>query len=229
MSRAFVREGHDLVLIGRSAEALRAEAADLEVRGNRPVPVCVWDLLDRQHHAERFAELVSNTELSGVFFAAGVLYPEKDLENDGDLTRHLFDMNLTETIVVLNLFAHHLQRQGGGFLSVLSSVAGDRGRAANKTYGASKAGLTAYLEGLRAAMQGTGVRVQTVKPGPVRTPMTDGYKGPAILLAEPEAVARDIVRGIRSGKAVVYTPGFWRLVMAIIRALPESLARKVPG
>ena len=78
-------------------------------------------------------------------------------------------------------------------------------------------------------MQGTGVRVQTVKPGPVRTPMTDGYKGPAILLAEPEAVARDIVRGIRSGKAVVYTPGFWRLVMAIIRALPESLARKVPG
>lgn len=229
VGRALAREGRELVLIGRNAESLRAEAADLEIRSGRAVPVFVWDLLDREHHAARFAELASAYDLEGVFFAAGVLSPETDLENDADLTRRLLDMNLTETIVVLNLFAARLKARRGGFLSVVSSVAGDRGRAANKTYGASKAGLSAWLEGERAALHGTGVLVQTVKPGPVRTPMTDGYKGPGLLLADPAKVAGDIVRGIRKRKTTVYTPGFWRWVMAIIRALPEALARKVPG
>src|SRR5690606_16306616 len=118
---------------------------------------------------------------------------------------------------------------GRGVLSVLSSVAGDRGRTKNKTYGASKAGLSTWLEGLRAALHGTGVLVQTVKPGPVRTPMTAGYGGPRLLLAEPERVARDIVRGLERGRTTVYTPGYWRFVMAVLRAVPEALARKVPG
>jgi decaprenylphospho-beta-D-erythro-pentofuranosid-2-ulose 2-reductase len=157
VSRELLRRGHNLVLIGRSVEALRAEAADLKVRFGRECPVFTWDLLDRTGHARRFAELTEATPLSGLFFAAGVLFPEKTAASDADVTRLIFDMNLTETIVVVNLFAQHFEKQGGGFLSALSSVAGDRGRAFNKTYGASKAGLTAYLEGLRAALEGDGV------------------------------------------------------------------------
>ena len=229
LARELTRRGRDLVLVGRSEEALKAEAADLAVRVNRAVPVFAWDLLDRTHHAERFAALAAAHDIGGVFFAPGVLLSEAVAEADPERTRHLFDLNLTEPVVVLNLFATHFNKRGGGFLSVLSSVAGDRGRAANKTYGASKAGLTAWLEGLRAALHGTGVLVQTVKSGPVRTPMTAAYKGPAILLADPDAVAKTIVDAIEKKRTTVYAPGYWRYVMAVIRALPEFLARKVPG
>jgi short-subunit dehydrogenase len=229
VTRELLRRGREVVLVGRDADRLRAEAADLEVRLGRACPVYVWDLLDREHHERRFRELVAAHEIAGVFFAAGVLFPEKVAEGDADVTRLLFDMNLTETVVVLNLFADQFRKRGAGFLSVLSSVAGDRGRAANKTYGAGKAGLSAYLEGLRASLHGSGVLVQTVKPGPVRTPMLAAYKGPKILLADPAKVARDIVRGIERRQTTVYTPGYWWWVMAVIRALPEFLARKVPG
>lgn len=232
VSRELVRRGARLVLVGRREEALRAEAADLAVRHGQTFPVFTWDLLERDAHAARFRELTAAHRVDGVFFAAGIMPLEQEAEGDAALTRAAFDLNLTETVVVLNLFARHLRAApGGGFLSVLSSVAGDRGRAANKTYGATKAGLTAYLEGLRASCHGTGVRVQTVKPGPTRTPMTlnVGYKGPALLLAGPDGVARAIVRGIVAGRSTVYAPGYWRAIMALIRALPEFLARKVPG
>ena len=229
VTREWLRRGHNVVLVGRDEAALRAESADLKVRLGRECPVFVWDLLDRARHAERFAELDRLHAPGGLFLAAGLLHGEDALEADPDLTRRLLDVNLTEPIVVLNLFARRFRERGAGFLVVLSSVAGDRGRAANKTYGASKAGLSAYLEGLRAALHGSGVRVLTIKPGPVRTPMTAGYKGPSVLLADPVAVARRIAGAIERSRPVTYVPGYWRWVMAIIRALPESLARKVPG
>jgi decaprenylphospho-beta-D-erythro-pentofuranosid-2-ulose 2-reductase len=229
VSRELLARGASLVLVGRDEAALRAEAADLAVRHGRECGVFAWDLGERDLHAQRFAALASQGELGGLFFASGVMPAEKDAENDAALTRLNFDVNLTETVVVLNLFAGHFRGRGAGFISVLSSVAGDRGRAGNKTYGASKAGLSAYLEGLRASLHDAGVLVQTVKPGPTRTPMTADYKGPAALVAEPDDVARAIVRGISRRRGTVYAPGYWRLIMGIIRALPEFLARKVPG
>jgi short-subunit dehydrogenase len=229
VTRELLRRGREVVLVGRDEAALRAEAADLKVRLHRDCPTFAWDLLDRGNHAARFAELERLHSPGGLFLAAGLLHDEAALEADADLTRRLLDVNLTEPIVVLNLFANRFRERGRGFIAALSSVAGDRGRAANKTYGASKAGLTAYLEGLRASLHGSGVSVLTIKPGPVNTPMTAGYKGPAPLLADPAKVARRIVDAIDRGRAVTYAPGYWRGVMALIRALPESLARKVPG
>lgn len=229
VTREWLRRGRDAVLVGRDEAALRAEAADLKVRTGRDCPVFVWDLLDRDHHAARFAALDRLHAPGGLFFAAGLLAPEAVLEADPEATRRLLDVNLTEPLIVLNLFAARFRERGEGFIAVLSSVAGDRGRAANKTYGASKAGLSAWLEGLRAALHGTGVRVLTIKPGPVRTPMTAGYKGPAFLLADPARVATRIVDALERGRAVTYAPGYWRGVMALVRALPEALARRVPG
>lgn len=229
VTREFLRRGCEVVLVGRDEDALRGEAADLKARLGRDCPVFVWDLLDRENHAARFEEFDRRHAPMGLFLAAGLLAPESSLEAQPDLTRRLLDLNLTEPVVVLNLFARRFAERGGGFLAALSSAAGDRGRAANKTYGASKAGLTAYLEGLRAALHGTGVRVHTIKPGPVRTPMTAGYKGPALLLADPARAAKRIVDALARGRAVTYVPGYWRWVMAVIRALPETLARKVPG
>jgi decaprenylphospho-beta-D-erythro-pentofuranosid-2-ulose 2-reductase len=229
VTREWLRRGGAAVLVGRNETALRAEAADLKVRLGCECPVFVWDLLDRGNHAARFSELDRLHAPGGLLLAAGVLSPETSLETDPEATRRLFDVNLTEPVAVLNLFAQRFRERGTGFLAALSSVAGDRGRAANKTYGASKAGLTAYLEGLRASLHGSGVSVLTIKPGPVRTPMTAGYKGPSILLADPVKVARMVVDAIERRRPVTYVPGFWRWVMALIRTLPETLARKVPG
>ena len=229
VSRDLLARGAALILVGRDEVALRAEAADLLVRFGRPCTVFVWDLLDRDRHAERFEALAALGPIGGVFFAAGVMPSGRTGGTDPIRTRLTLDINLTETIVVLNLFADYFLARRAGFLSVLSSVAGDRGRVGNYTYGASKAGLSTYLEGLRAALHGSGVLVQTVKPGPTRTPMTREYEGLALLLSSPETVARTIVRGVERGRTTVYAPGYWRLIMAIIRQLPEFLARKVPG
>ncbi len=225
------RRGHDLVLIGRNEAALQAEAADLSVRFGKAFPVLAWDLYSPGpgDHASRFAELTALAPLAGVFLAAGVMPAENEAHTRAEATRAMFGTNLTEAVVVLNLFADHFKEKRGGFLAVLSSVSGDRARAKVKTYAASKAGLSAYLEGLRHALHAHGVRVCTIKPGPVRTPMTADYKGLPFLLADPEPVARAIVDGVERGRKEVYVPGWWRWIMAAFRMLPDALWRKVPG
>jgi short-subunit dehydrogenase len=114
----------------------------------------------------------------------------------------------------------------GGAIAVLSSVAGDRGRGSNYCYGATKAALTAYADGLRGRLNDTGVNVVTVKPGPVKTAMTAGLPGYE-KMAEPAQVAKQIVRAIDKRKNTVYTPGKWRLIMAVIRAIPEFIFKKL--
>jgi short-subunit dehydrogenase len=115
-----------------------------------------------------------------------------------------------------------------GTLAVISSVAGDRGRASNYVYGSAKAAVSAFCEGLRMRLFHTGVHVLTIKPGPVATPMTAGMKMPAIIVATPEKVARDIVRAVRRKAATLYTPWFWRPIMFVIRALPAAVLRRLP-
>ena len=109
----------------------------------------------------------------------------------------------------------------------VGSVAGDRGRASNYVYGAAKAGFAAYLSGLRARLHGSGVRVLTVKPGYVATAMLSGRRVPALLVASPGRVARDIRRAVLRGHDVLYTPLWWRPLLAAYRILPENLAKRL--
>ena len=140
-------------------------------------------------------------------------------------TAETFEANLAGPAVIIELFAEHLKGKAGGFVSCLTSVAGDRGRASNYHYGASKAGLSTFLEGLRQRLHGTGVLVQDVKPGPVRTRMTAGMRKGPVVRARP--VARAIVRALDAGRGTVYVPGWWRMVMAVIRAIPAPLFRRL--
>jgi len=134
--------------------------------------------------------------------------------------------NALSVVSLGTLLANRLEAQGRGCLAVISSVAGDRGRQSNYVYGTAKATVTAFLSGLRNRLQRSGVRVLTVKPGMVDTPMTAGMKkGP--LFASPETVAAGIVRAVDKGKDVVYLPGYWRLVMAVIKALPEGVFKRL--
>lgn len=224
--------GGSLILIGRDKAALEAMASDLErAHGRRPT-VMEWDVLDFDGHAERFQSLVAahgggegDPGLQGIFFAAGAQYPQDECDVDPVKTRRLFDTNLTGPAIVLDLFAGHFRRKGGGWISCVSSVAGDRGRGKVLAYGASKAGLSAYLDGLRFRLTGTGVFVQTIKPGFVRTRMTAGMQ--SALMAEPEPVARAIVSALDRRRETVYVPGIWKWIMLIIRWIPAPIFRRM--
>lgn len=225
--------GESLILIGRDGAALEAMASELERAYGRRPAVSVWDVLDFRGHADRFRDLAAahgpkdsgGQGLQGVFFAVGAQYPQDECDADPDKTRLTMDTNLTGPAILIDLFAGHFRRQGRGWISCVSSVAGDRGRGKVLAYGASKAGLSAYLDGLRFRLTGTGVFVQTIKPGFVRTRMTAGMT--SALMAEPEKVARAIVSALDRRREVIYVPGIWRWIMFIIRRIPAPVFRRM--
>ena len=134
--------------------------------------------------------------------------------------------NLTGAVSVLTYCAEYLRVRGEGCIVGLSSVAGDRGRQSNYAYGAAKAGLSTYLQGLRNRLHPAGVRVTTVKPGFVDTAMTFGMDG-LFLVASPEYVGERIARLMETRAKVVYLPWFWRYIMWIIRCIPEFLFKRL--
>src|SRR6516164_9862855 len=128
-----------------------------------------------------------------------------------NVLRQSLDVNFLSAAELLEIAAAYFEPRRSGFIAAISSVAGDRGRQSNYTYGAAKAGLTAYLQGLRNRLWRAGVHVLTVNPGFVDTPMTRGRINPnSLLVATPERVARDIDRALRRRRDVLYTPWFWR-------------------
>ena len=151
--------------------------------------------------------------------------PEKQAEADPAEARRILEINFTACVPLLDLLAQYLKK-GAGFLCVISSVAGDRGRQSNYHYGAAKAGLSAYLQGLRNRLHPAGVAVITVKPSFVDSRMTFGRKG-LFLVASPEKVARRIYKSIGKCRNVVYLPGFWRPIMFLVRLIPEWLFKRL--
>lgn len=129
-------------------------------------------------------------------------------------------------VSLLTLLANRLEAQKSGTIAVISSVAGDRGRSSNYVYGTAKGAVSLFLQGLRGRLHPSGVRVLTIKPGFVDTPMTADVKKNA-LFASPEGIAKGIVSAIDRGREVVYLPSFWRGIMLMIRAVPEPLFKRL--
>jgi decaprenylphospho-beta-D-erythro-pentofuranosid-2-ulose 2-reductase len=227
LARLMAQRGDRLVLLGRDAVDLEKSARDLEVRGGNPVATAECDLETPETFAP--ALLAAETALGGldtVVVTAGLFATQDRLEADPELTRRLLLVDFTNTVVFCEEARRRLQARGGGTLCVFSSVAGERGRKPVVLYGAAKAGLTRYLEGLDHRFRATGLRTVCVKPGFVRTSMTDGLPAPPFA-GEPDAVAVRVLRAIDAGTPVVYVPGAWRYVMAVIRLLPRAVMRRV--
>ena len=226
-ARIEAARGSRFVLLGRNADRLQAIADDLRVRGAAGADVAPLDV-DRLDAHEAALQDASG-RLGGfdvALIAHGTLPDQAACEADTAQALAAFSTNATATISLMNVLARLLEAQAGGTLAVISSVAGDRGRAGNYVYGSAKAAVSAYASGLRQRFRGGAVNVLTIKPGFVDTPMTrDFRKGP--LWAAPERVAHGIVRAIDRRRSVAYLPWFWWPVMRVITHLPEFVFRRI--
>jgi len=228
LARLSAERGDAICLLGRNDVDLERSAADLRVRGaTGPVRCFACDL----EQTETFAAAISAarealTGLDAVVVTAGIFATQEELETDPALAERLLRINFSHTVMFCEAARKVLLDEGEGTLCVFSSVAGERGRKPVIIYGAAKAGLTRYLEGLDHKYRADGLRVITVKPGFVKTSMTAGLPPPPFA-GEPDAVAARVLSAIDRGTPVVYAPAPWRYIMAIIRALPRAIMRRI--
>jgi decaprenylphospho-beta-D-erythro-pentofuranosid-2-ulose 2-reductase len=219
LAERLAADGDNLVLAGRDVADLSRTAADLRLRFNVKVDVISFD--------DCVARLPEG--LDGVVACHGLMFDQTAAEADPDLAREMIDVNYTSVVLILERAAADFLKRGGRgkTIAAISSVAGDRGRKSNYLYGAPKAAVSAYLDGLRHRLAPSGVAVLTIKPGFVDTKMTWGKPG-MFLVASPAKVAGDIHRALRRGRGgVIYTPWFWRWIMFIIRSIPEPIFKRL--
>jgi short-subunit dehydrogenase len=226
-ARLFAQRGDALFLVGRKADVLDSMCADLKVRGASAVGMRAMDANDFSAHQAMLED--AEQSLSGldvVLIAYGTLSDQKACESSVELTLQELSTNAISVAAILTRVATRFEQRKSGTIAVISSVAGDRGRQSNYVYGSAKALVTAFTSGLRQRLYKSGVGVVTIKPGFVDTPMTAAFpKGP--LWASPRKVAAGIVRAIDRSDSVRYLPGFWRLIMLIIRSIPETVFRRL--
>lgn len=223
MARLLAARGNTLFLAARNEAALETLVTDLKTRGAVAVAGGRFEALDLAAHATLIDEAADALGgLDTVILAYGDLPDQAITENSPDKVVAALHTNFVSAAHLLTLVAERFERQGRGTIVGISSVAGDRGRAANYIYGSAKAGLTCLLEGMRQRLARKGVKVVTIKPGLVDTPMTRGFsKG--VLWSQPEKVAQVAVRALEAGAGEVYAPGYWRLIMWVIRNIPDRL------
>ncbi|SCB49245.1 Short-chain dehydrogenase [Bradyrhizobium shewense] len=224
-ARAFAKAGYDVGLAGRDVATLEPDAADLRARYAIDVGLYKFDVLDTAAFAGFVSGLPALPDV--VVSIVGLLGVQENAESDLAHATAIMRSNYEGPSLILGLFAEKFLGRGSGALVGVSSVAGDRGRASNYVYGSAKAGFSAFLSGLRARASRGGVHVVTVKPGFVRTKMTDGMKLIGPLTVEAPVVGDAILRAVENKTDVVYVSGKWRLVMLIIKTLPEAVFKKL--
>jgi decaprenylphospho-beta-D-erythro-pentofuranosid-2-ulose 2-reductase len=228
LARRVAERGDRLWLLGRDPRDLEASCHDLAARGaGAPVG---WACLDLAR-TEGFGAALDGADrglegMDTMVVSAGTFARQDELTHDPARLAALLHVNFTATVVLCQMAAERLAERGGGTICAFSSVAGDRARRTNYLYGAGKAGLSAFLDGLDMAYADRGVRVVCVRPGFIRTRMTDGIPVPP-LAGNPDDVARVALRAIDRRQAVVYAPSVWRWVMLVIRLLPRGVMRRL--
>lgn len=223
-ARVLAQKGWNLQLATRQAAALTNFKAELEEQHKIAVTLHPFDVLEREGQSAFIDVLTPLPDL--VLMAVGYLGTQAQSEQDSLAAAQVMRSNYEGPALILGEIANRFAARGSGTIVGISSVAGERGRKTNYVYGASKAGFTAFLSGLRQRLASKGVHVVTVLPGFVDTKMVRHKNHPKILTARPETAARAIVKAIEKKRNVIYVLGIWRVIMTIIRAMPESLFKK---
>jgi decaprenylphospho-beta-D-erythro-pentofuranosid-2-ulose 2-reductase len=226
--RLLAARGDALYLVGRKEQMLAEIAADLTVRGCPRIAAEALDANDLSGHEamlERAEGFLGTIDIA--LIAYGTLPDQKRCESSVELTVRELHTNAISVVALLTRLANRMAQRRAGIIAVISSVAGDRGRGSNYVYGSAKALVTTFLSGLRQRLRPCGVAVLTIKPGFVDTPMTAAFRK-GVLWAKPDRIARGIIRALEGRRTTVYLPWFWRPIMFVIRALPESLFLRLP-
>ncbi len=228
VERQFARCGLEMLLVARSAERLTALQSDLLARGAKEVFTYAADLSSIRGHAKMFDFVLrSFPGYDTVLLAYGTMQEQKESEESVNTLLDELNTNFVSPSAILTLFAADLEQRRTGCIAAITSVAGDRGRRSNYVYGSAKGALSLFLQGLRSRLYPAGVKVITIKPGPVKTPMTDRLPN-AERFAEPEVVARAIVRALdRRSPDVLYTPWYWCHIMRAVRHVPERFFKRL--
>lgn len=215
----------DLTLIGRNTSKIEKIAADLKIRSPNSI---IRTLITSFQDPKAISEIIANIQpIDIALIAHGTLPLQADCQQDLTLCEETLLINGISPVLFAEAFANHMQQANHGTLAIIGSVAGDRGRKTNYIYGAAKAMIEHYVQGLQHRLAKTPVKVILIKPGPTDTPMTSHFKQKGLRMAPVTVVAKDIVKGINQGKPVIYTPGKWALIMFVIRHLPRFIFAKL--
>ena len=226
-TRIWAARGDELYLVARNQERVQTIAADLRVRGAAQVATYCTDVNDMDRHGELLdAADIAMSGIDIVLIAHGTLSNQKSCEQSVKETLAEIQTNAFSTISLLTLIANRFELKKAGTIAVISSVAGDRGRASNYVYGSAKSLVTAFTSGLRQRLNKSNVAVVTIKPGFVDTPMTTEFKK-GLLWVTPEYVAKKIVKAVNVRKSEVYIPAFWCFIMVIIKNIPPNIFKKL--
>ena len=221
IAHVFAKEGYDIQLAARNTDGLASDACDIELRYHVAVYQHEFDALEILSH-ETFVE---NLKVLPDIAVCAVGYMGEQAENERDTKAASLVMrsNYEGPANILAILANYFEARGAGCIVGISSVAGERGRATNYVYGSAKAGFTTFLSGMRNRLAKKGVQVVTILPGFVATKMTEGSDLPPRLTAQPEQVAASVLRAVKMKQQVVYVKPIWRLIMMIIRCIPERV------
>lgn len=230
IARAFVREaarrGAAVTLAGRDLDDLQASAADARLRGAVQARVLRCDVTDAASVLACATQAsLPDTQLH-VLVAVGTMPDQEAMDADSALLAAMIEANYSGPVALLQALASQFEQQRGGRVVIVGSVAGDRGRRKNYLYGSAKAGLATYADGLRARLYASGATVTLVKPGFVDTAMTWGLPG-LFLVASPQSVAVATMRAALRGRAEIYHPFFWRLILLVVRHIPRAVMKRL--
>lgn len=217
-----------LILVGRDAKRIERIMVDLKIRSPQSeIRIVQADFLNPEAINATVENVVELSRVDIVLIAHGSLPEQAECQSDLNSCREALEINGVSAVIYAEAFANLMEKADHGTIALISSVAGDRGRRSNYVYGAAKGLVTRYAQGLQHRFAGSGVKVVLIKPGPTDTPMTAHLKSAGVRLTPVELVAQEIVKGISTGKPVLYTPRRWYLIMMVIRHLPSLIFNRL--
>ncbi|MTI38749.1 SDR family oxidoreductase [Fulvivirga lutimaris] len=224
LAQVYAEQHFQLVLAARNVKDLEPIKSDFEIRNEAKVEIAEFEATDYSSHPA-FIDKVGTPDICICVF--GYLGDQTEAENNWDEAKSIMSINYIGAASILEEVAKKMTDKKTGTIVGISSVAGERGRQSNYFYGSSKAGFTAYLSGLRNRLFHKGIHVLTVKPGFIDTKMTAGMDLPKPLTASPLQVAKAIAKAARKKKNTIYVLSMWRLIMYIIKTIPEGIFKKL--
>lgn len=227
VEKLFAIEGAELCLLDLKLSRLEAVRNDIMARSKTRIEIAEFNAIDFESHQSAFdkaVEMLGGVDI--VLIAYGTLPNQSEVEQDNMKAIQEFNVNALSVISLSTVVSNYFEKLGQGTLAVISSVAGDRGRKSNYLYGSAKGAVSLFLQGLRNRLSSKGISIITIKPGMVATPMTANMPK-SFLFAKAEVVGKGIYDAINDGKDIAYVPKFWRLIMLIIKHIPEFIFKKM--